>query len=256
LAEHGIDGDYVREDVPPEAFAEFIGNLAAHGYVGANITVPHKEAAFRALARAEPIAQALKAANTVWFEKGRLVGTNTDAYGFIANFDEYAPGWDRAEGLAVVVGAGGAARAVVYGLHERGIARIVVINRTKARADSLAREMETDVTAAGFDELPRWLPDTALLVNTTTLGMAGQPALDIDVALLPAGATVYDIVYAPLETPLLVSARQRGLRTIDGLGMLLHQAVPGFERWFGVLPRVSAGLRAAVLADLAAESRK
>lgn len=250
LAEHKIDGDYAREDVPPEKIEAFFANFPASGYVGGNITLPHKEAAFRALARAEPVAATLKAVNAIWVENGRLVGTNTDVHGFLANFDEASPGWETEAEQAVVLGAGGGARAVIYGLLQRGVGRVVVINRTVARAAAIAAELGSRVTVATFDQLPEWLQDADILVNTTKLGMSGQPPLEIDLSPIQDGAVVYDIVYVPLETPLLAAARARDLRGIDGLGMLLHQAVPAFERWFGVKPKVSQGLRDALLADL------
>jgi shikimate dehydrogenase len=251
LKEHGIDGDYTREDVPPAEIGEFLRNLAARGYVGANITVPHKAAAYLALAEAEQIATVLKVANTVWLENGRLHGTNTDVYGFLANLDEASHGWDLHAEQAIVLGAGGAARAVVYGLLERGFPRVVVVNRTVARAEAFVAEFGDRVTAQSFDGLTGWLPDADLLVNASTLGMSGQPPLEIDLAPLQASATVCDIVYAPLETRLLASARARGLRAVDGLGMLLHQAAPAFERFFGVRPKVTESLRQAVLAVIA-----
>ena len=251
LKQYGIDGDYSREDVAPDKIGEFLTGLGAHGYVGANITVPHKAAAYLALDHAEPVATALKVANTLWLENNELHGTNTDVHGFLANLDEALPGWDLQAEQAVVLGAGGGARAVVYGLLQRGLPRVVVINRTLARAKAFMVEFGDRVTAATFDELAGWLQDADLLVNTTSLGMAGQPPLEIDLAPMQDSAAVYDIVYVPLETRLLAAARARGLRTVDGLGMLLHQAVPAFERFFGVKPEVSQGLRDAVLADLA-----
>jgi shikimate dehydrogenase len=251
LKEHGIDGDYAREDVAPAGLAEFLRNLAARGYVGANITVPHKAAAYLALDDADEVATALKVANTVWLENGRLTGTNTDVYGFLASLDEASPGWDLQADQAIVLGAGGAARAVVYGLLERGFPRIVVVNRTLARAEALVAEFGDRVTAQAFDGLTGWLPDADLLVNASTLGMTGQPPLEMDLAPIQKSAVVCDIVYAPLETRLLADARARGLRAVDGLGMLLHQAAPAFERFFGVRPKVTENLRKAVLAEIA-----
>lgn len=250
IREHGIDGDYTREDVAPGEIREFLGNLAARGYVGANITVPHKAAAYLALDQAEEIAVALKVTNTVWLEGGKLRGTNTDVYGFLANLDEASPGWDLQAEQAIVLGAGGAARAVVYGLLARGFPRIVVVNRTLARAEALVAEFGDRVTAQTFDGLTGWLPDADLLVNASTLGMTGQQPLEVDLAPIQESAVVCDIVYAPLETRLLSAARERGLRTVDGLGMLLHQAAPAFERFFGVKPEVTRELRDAVLADI------
>jgi shikimate dehydrogenase len=251
LKQYGIDGDYTREDIAPEAIGEFLAHLGAHDYVGANITVPHKAAAFRALHHAEPVATALKVANTVWLENGRLHGTNTDVHGFLANLDGALPGWNIEAEQAVILGAGGAARAVVYALLDRGFPRVIVANRTLARAEALIAEFGNRVTAETMDSLTGWLPDADLLVNTTSLGMSGQPPLELDLAPMQQGAAVYDIVYVPLETPLLAAARARGLRTVDGLGMLLHQAVPAFEKFFGVRPEVTQALRAEVLADLA-----
>lgn len=256
LAQHNIEGDYAREDVPPERLGGFLGSLAQYGYVGGNVTVPHKETAFRLLARAEPVAEALEAVNTVWLEDGELVGTNTDVYGFLANLDEAVPGWDTQPEQAVVIGAGGGARAVVHGLLQRGLKRVVLVNRTAARAERLADRFGSRVTCTAFSRLPAWLQDADLLVNTTTLGMAGQPSLDIDLSPMQASGIVCDIVYVPLETPLLAAARARGLRAVGGLGMLLHQAAPGFERWFGVRPSVTPELRAALLADLGAKAAR
>lgn len=245
----GIAGGYSIEAVPPEEFAGFIAELRRRGFVGANVTIPHKEHAL-SLSEPDERARAVGAANTLWFEGDRLRSTNTDVEGFLANLDAAAPGWDRAED-ALVLGAGGAARAVVFGLKERGIARIHVANRTIARAEALARQFGATVVPADWDAVPGLLPRSALVVNTTSLGMHGQPPLALDAALLAPGAVVNDLVYVPLETPLLAAARARDLRTADGLGMLLHQAVRGFELWFGRRPQVTAELRALVEADLA-----
>lgn len=245
----GISGGYSIEAVPPEEFAGFIAELPRRGFVGANVTIPHKEHAL-SLSEPDERARAVGAANTLWFEGDRLRSTNTDVEGFLANLDAAAPGWDRAED-ALVLGAGGAARAVVFGLKERGIARIHVANRTIARAEALARQFGATVVPADWGAVPGLLPRSALVVNTTSLGMHGQPPLALDAALLAPGTVVNDLVYVPLETPLLAAARARGLRTADGLGMLLHQAVRGFELWFGRRPQVTAELRALVEADLA-----
>jgi shikimate dehydrogenase len=255
LAEHGIEGDYLREDVPREKIDAFLAAFADSGYVGGNVTVPHKEAAFRALARAEPVARALAAANTIWLEGRSLAGTNTDVHGFLANLDESLPAWRTSTHAAVILGAGGAARAIAYGLIQRSLARIAVFNRTRPRAEELAAAIGGGVRAVSHSELSARLAEADLLVNATSLGMSGQPPLEIDLALLKAGAAVYDIVYVPLETPLLAAARARGHPTIDGLGMLLHQAVPGFERWFGIRPKVTPALRTLVLRDLEAGER-
>jgi len=255
LARAGIDGRYERVAVPPEAFGVFLQGLAAEGFVGGNVTVPHKEAAFRGVEVEDSVARALEAVNTIWLEGGVLKGANTDVAGFLANLDQSAPGWDRRAGRepldrAVVLGAGGAARAVLYGLLERRIGEIILANRTLARAEALASHFGPKVRVVSWEDAGAALEGAGLLVNTTSLGMKGQPPLDLDLAALPSSSLVTDIVYVPLETPLLAAARGRGLRTVDGLGMLLHQAVPGFERWFGVRPVVDAELRALVVADI------
>jgi shikimate dehydrogenase len=245
----GLDAEYRREAVPPEQFADFVTHLAERGYVGANVTVPHKEAALR-LADADDRARAVGAANTLWFERGVLKATNTDVEGFIGNLDASAPGWDDGLRTAMVLGAGGAARAVVFGLIERGVVRIHVANRSIERAMALRDQFGDPVDPRPFDAAEELLGDAGLLVNTTTLGMSGQPPISLHLDRLPADATVADIVYSPLETALLADAKRRGLRAVDGLGMLLHQAVGGFERWFGVRPQVTGDLRALVEADL------
>jgi shikimate dehydrogenase len=255
LAELKIEGDYVRQDVPPEQIAAFLKNFGGSGFVGANVTVPHKEAAFRALKRPDPVAAHLKAANTLWLENGELNGMNTDVYGFLAHLDESVPDWNRGARSAVVLGAGGAARAIVYALIQRGLEKIYVVNRTLERAEAIAQEFGKGVSAAAWNTLPAKLREASLVVNATSLGMSGQPQLDVDLKRMRADSIVYDIVYVPLETPLLASARARGLRAVDGLGMLLHQAVPGFEKWFGVRPKVSHALRAVLLQDLGAKGR-
>lgn len=246
---HGLNGQYRREAVAPENFAAFIATLRERGYVGANVTIPHKEAAL-ALSAPDDQARAIGAANTLWFDGALLRSTNTDVEGFLANLDDAVSGWSSATD-ALVLGAGGAARAVIFGLIARGIRRIHVVNRTRGRAEALRRQFGEAVVPAGWDECATLLPRARLLVNTTSLGMHGQPPLDIDVALLPSDAVVNDLVYVPLATPLLLAARKRGLRTADGLGMLLFQAVRGFSLWFGVKPAVTADLRALVEGDLA-----
>jgi shikimate dehydrogenase len=252
LAEHGIAGDYGREDVAPAQIAKFLTRLADSGYVGANVTVPHKEAAFAA-AEADAVAYELGAVNTLWLDGRQLLGTNTDVHGFLANLDEQLPGWERRTGSAVVLGAGGAGRAVLYGLLERGAERIALVNRTPARAEALAAHFGARVRAIGFSELGAALAGADLLVNATALGMQGAPPLDVDIAPLKPGAVVYDIVYTPLETALLKTARSRRHPAVDGLGMLLHQAAPAFERFFGVRPQVTPALRRHVLAEMGAK---
>jgi shikimate dehydrogenase len=245
----GLAAEYRREAIPPDRFVQFASRLAEHGYVGANVTVPHKQAALN-VSTPDERARAVGAANTLWLDGGRLRSTNTDVDGFLASLDASVPGWDRGLETATVVGAGGAARAIVFGLAERGVGRIHVINRSFERALELQKAFGRRVHPLRFDEASGVLAGSGLLVNATTLGMAGQPALDLNLGRLPAGTVVADIVYSPLETPLLAAARARGLRTVDGLGMLLHQAVGGFARWFGVRPDVTPDLRAVVEADL------
>jgi shikimate dehydrogenase len=243
-----IAGGYSIEAVPPEEFADFVWRLSARGFVGANITIPHKERAL-ALSVPDARARAVGAANTLWYEDGELRSTNTDVEGFISNLDACAAGWDKAE-EALVLGAGGAARAVLFGLIERGVKRVVVANRTAERAHAMAEQFGASVHPIAWGDIGDALPRAKLLVHTTSLGMHGQPALDIDVGRLPPDTVVADLVYVPLETPLLAAAKARGLRTADGLGMLLHQAVRGFELWFGERPQVTSELRALVEADL------
>jgi len=259
LATHGLLGTYEAVAVPPDEIESFLRSLTesdgaeSNGseltWVGGNVTVPHKEVAFRIASERDAVAEATGAVNTLWIDGGKLCGANTDAPGFLANLDDRAGGWDRDPGTAVVLGAGGAASAVAWGLKSRGF-DVRLVNRTVARAEALAARLGRGVSAYGWDEVPRLLADAGLLVNTTSLGMSGKGDLAIDLAPLGEDALVTDIVYVPLETPLLAAARARGLRTVDGLGMLLHQAVPGFERWFGVRPTVTPELRRLILADL------
>jgi shikimate dehydrogenase len=245
----GIEGGYNIEAVPPEGFAEFVLHLSAHGFAGANVTLPHKERAL-ALTLPDARAKAVGAANTLWYEAGELRSTNTDIEGFINNLDASAKGWDDIDD-ALVLGAGGSSRAVLFGLLERGIKRVHLANRTPDRARALADQFGDAVRPVAWETVADLLPRAGLLVNTTSLGMRGQPALALDIGLLPPHAIVADLVYVPLETALLKAARGRGLKTADGLGMLLHQAVRGFELWFGRKPEVTAELRALAEADLA-----
>ncbi len=248
LKAYCIPGEYRREAVPPGEFRAFVQSLPARGYVGANVTVPHKEAAL-AWSQPDDRAKAVGAANTLWLD-GVLRSTNTDVEGFLDNLDTGAPGWDRNLAKAVVLGAGGAAGAVIYALLERGIDRIVVANRTARRGAAMRERFGERIHPARWDERDAVLDDAALLVNATTLGMAGQPDLAIDVGRLPSHAVVADLVYVPLVTPLMRAARDRELRIADGLGMLMHQAVRGFTLWFGKKPAVTAELRALLEADL------
>jgi shikimate dehydrogenase len=253
LKHYGIDGAYEKEAVKPEDISVFLRNLSEHGYVGANVTLPHKEAALKAVDQADNAAKAIGAVNTLWLDKqGLLHGSNTDAYGFMTNLQALAPAWRASCDVAMVLGAGGAARAVLHGLIAAGVRWILLTNRTVAKAETLAREFGSPVEVLSWDAKDSALPACGLLVNTTSLGMTGQPPLDIMVPALPTTAVVADIIYVPLETPLLAAARERGLTAVDGLGMLLHQAAPGFEHWFGIRPEVTADLRAQVVATLEA----
>ncbi len=249
LALHGLEGSYVKAPVPPEEIAATLAHLDQHGYIGGNVTIPHKEAAFAACAHVDPIAAELGVLNTIWLQEGELHGANTDVPGFLMNLDQMAPGWDANPAEAVMLGAGGAARAVLHGLISRGFA-VHITNRTLERAQALADFYPGRATAHRLSETETLLPTARVLVNTTSLGMEGQPPLDLDLAPVPSDALVTDIVYVPLETPILKLARARELKTVDGLGMLLHQAVPGFETWFGVRPTVTDDLRALIVADL------
>ena len=255
LAEHGLDGDYVRHAVEPAAAPAFLADFAGDGFIGGNVTIPHKQTAFDVCQRPDAAARRLGAVNTLWLEDGTVCGANTDGEGFLANLDSRAPQWDapsrRTRGV-LVLGAGGAARAIVDALVQRGFKDVAVANRTLSRAEGLrvfgaaVRALPLDADALG--EAARRV---SLVVNTTSLGMDGQGGdLPLDIAALADDAVATDIVYTPLMTPFLNAARDRGLVTVDGLGMLLHQAVPGFERWFGVRPTVTAALRSAVLRDM------
>jgi shikimate dehydrogenase len=246
LAQHGVDGAYVPLAVEPAQFAAAVRGLLACGFRGANVTIPHKEAAFALCDDLADSARRAGAVNTLRFEDGRILGSNTDGYGFLESLAEQAPGFDPRSGPAVLLGAGGAARAIAAALLDAGCPRVTLVNRTRPRAEALAAALGGPVLVA---EAPP-LAGAALLVNTTSLGMAGQPPLGIDLSPLPPAAVVADIVYVPLETPLLAAARARGLVAGDGLGMLLHQARPGFAAWFGVAPQVDAGLRAHVAAGI------
>lgn len=255
LAEHGIAGSYEALDVAPEAFESFVEDLREGRFAGGNVTIPHKEAAFRLADTLSATARRIGAVNTlVVSETGAIAGDNTDAAGFIANVRARlgaAPD-ARLSGRAVLLGAGGTARAVAVALLDAGAAEVVLANRTRQRGEALAEIDPARIRAIGWDGIGAAMSEAAFLVNTTPLGMTGQAPLDLDLAPLPAEALVADVVYAPLETDLLRRARERGLRNADGLGMLLHQAVPGFEAWFGVRPAVTDALRRKVVATLAA----
>jgi shikimate dehydrogenase len=248
LKRYGIAGDYRAEAVPPEEIDAFLASFRARGYRGGNVTLPHKEAAFRACASLTPVAERLEAANTLWLEGATLCGDNTDAYGFAANLDASVKDW-RGEN-ALVLGAGGASRAVLHALIEAGFGRIDLLNRTPSRAEALAAHFGPTVRAGGLDAIAERLPRADLVVNATSAGLHDDAALAVDWRLARREAIATDLVYVPLVTPFLAAAAEHRLRIVDGLGMLLHQAVPGFERWFGVRPEVDAALRDLVVADL------
>ncbi len=251
LRRYGIDGAYVPLPVRPEAFPRALRALADLGFAGCNVTVPHKEAALAACDAVSDTARAIGAVNTVVIRDGRLLGDNSDAFGFIENLRQGAPDWRPLAGPAVVLGAGGAARAVLHALLQAGVPELRLVNRTRARAEELAAALDRDgrLKVGDWDEREALLEGAALLVNTTALGMSGQPPLELSLARLPPEAQVTDIVYSPLETPLLAKALARGNPVVDGLGMLLHQARLGFRQWFGTEPEVDAALRRAVLED-------
>jgi shikimate dehydrogenase len=247
----GIEGAYELKDLQPQEFIPFVTNLAKNGYIGGNVTLPHKEAAYKTVAARDAAAEAVGAVNTLWLENGRLMGGNSDVHGFIANLDNRASGWNVPACQAVILGAGGAARSAVYAFGQRGV-QVHVVNRTVARAQELAEKF--GVKAHGWEDVPKLLPRADVLVNCTSLGMQGKDALRIDLAPLKKNAVVYDIIYVPLETALLAQARQRGHRTVDGLGMLLQQAGFGFRKWFGGDPKVTPELRQLVEADIIAKT--
>jgi shikimate dehydrogenase len=255
LAEHGIDGTYVPLAVPPERLEQALRALPALGFRGCNLTIPHKPMALAVMDRIDPAARRIGAMNTVVVaEDGSLEGSNTDVYGFRENLREQAGDWDPTVGSAVVLGAGGSARSVVAALTEAGVSEIRLVNRTVARAESLARDLAqpgTRITTHSWRARAEVLRDGGILVNTTSLGMDKEPPLELDLRTLPVSAVVVDIVYVPLETPLLAAARRRGHRVVDGLGMLLHQGRPGFAAWFGATPQVTPELRATMQATFA-----
>ncbi len=252
LKELGLPGSYEKFAVRPGEFRQFASRIGEDELAGANVTAPHKEAAFSACDRRTPVAEALGAVNTLWRQDERLWGDNTDVAGFLANMDEAAPGWAEEAKRAVVIGAGGAARGIVFALISRGFERIAIVNRTQARADALAAHFGGATIALSLDNLATELPKADLLVNASSLGMIGQPPLAVDLSGLPERAVVADAVYVPLRTPLIEAARARRLRAAEGLGMLLHQAAPAFARWFGREPQVTPALRALVEAEIIA----
>ncbi|SDD64297.1 shikimate dehydrogenase [Ruegeria marina] len=248
LKTYGINGHYIPMDVAPQDLAQVIRTLPKAGFVGVNVTIPHKEAVMSCVDQISDRATLIGAVNTLTFrEDGRILGDNTDGYGFLENLRSGAPDWDPKAGPAVVFGAGGAARAVISALAEAGVPEIIVTNRTRPRAEKLRDDFGQRVTVADWVQAGNVVEDARLVVNTTSLGMVGKPELRVPLDGLRPDAVVTDLVYTPLKTRLLATAEEMGCTTVDGLGMLLHQAVPGFERWFGERPTVDAATRAAAL---------
>ncbi|QUS55834.1 shikimate dehydrogenase [Pseudovibrio brasiliensis] len=251
LKQHGIEGSYIAQDVPPETAEVFYGSLAEHGFVGCNVTIPNKEHAYNSAEKLDDAAKMIGAVNTLWLdEAGVLNGSNTDGLGFLGNLDQMLPSWDNNGNKAIVLGAGGASRAIIWALLSRGYTEVYIANRTLEKAQKLADHFGPNTIAITWDTLGEKLGEADLLVNTTSLGMTGQPELNIDLDNLSKSAVVTDIVYSPLQTKLLRDSAERGNPTVDGLGMLLHQAVPGFEKWFGVRPEVTDELREIILKEM------
>ncbi|QGM96637.1 shikimate dehydrogenase [Methylocystis parvus] len=251
FAQYGIEGTYVPLPVEPGRLEAALRALPALGFSGCNLTIPHKEKALNFLDFVDPAAGRIGAVNCVVVSKdGALTGRNYDGYGFVASLHEGAPRWRAAEGACVIIGAGGGARAIVSGLIEAGAQEIRLFNRTRDRADRLAADFGAPVSAYPWEERHEGLAGAGLLVNTTSQGMIGQEPLDLSLAALPSSAVVADIVYAPLETPLLTAARRMGATSVDGLGMLLHQARPAFRDWTGTMPEATPALRALIAATL------
>lgn len=250
IAAHGIEGSYEAIDVAPEDLPGFIDRLRQGEFAGGNVTIPHKEQVFGLCDSVDPLAQTIAAVNTLVARDGCVHGFNTDYMGFLGNLDQAAQGWDKGLERAIVLGAGGAARAILVALRERGTPEIVLLNRTPDKAEALARQIGGPIVPGPLTDFARHAGRAGLVVNTSSVGMHDTRFEDLDLRLLPGTALVTDIVYVPLVTPLLADASALGLRTVDGLGMLLHQAVPGFEAWFGVRPEVTPDLRARIEATL------
>lgn len=253
LKQYKIEGEYLLLPVPPAELARALRGLAAQGFAGCSVTLPHKEAALALVDRVDAAARRIGAVNAITVAAdGTLDGRNTDVFGFHANLAAAVPGWDASAGPAVVLGAGGAARAVVAALLDHGAPEIRLLNRHRARAEALAAALGGPIETIAWEKRADALAGAALLVNATSLGMVGQPPLDLALDALPATAVVNDIVYVPLATPLLQAARRRGNPAVDGLGMLLQLARPSFATWFGIMPEVTPALRAAVVSTLGA----
>ena len=251
LKELGIDGTYSALAVAPDGLENFLRSLPEQGFAGVNLTLPHKEAAAIIVDTMDSVASRIGAVNTIVVgADGSLAGSNTDGYGFIENLKSCAPEWTADNKSAVILGAGGAARAIIAALLDAGLKELRLVNRTLSRAESLKDDIGGAIIVVPWADRTKVLEGAGLLVNTTTLGMTDEEPLEIDLSPLPAKAVVTDIVYAPLTTPLLKDAAGRGNLTVDGLGMLLHQARPGFDQWFGAEPVVTDALRAHVLEGL------
>lgn len=253
LKQYGIAGSYEKIAVPPDDLQRFFKTLGENGFVGCNVTIPHKEAVFRLADERDPSAIAIGAANTVWLDGKKICVANTDVYGFMTHLTTTAPYWSKKSGPVCVIGAGGAARGIVYGLLLAGVNGVRIFNRTAGRADALCLALDPKgarIKAFDWDQLELGLKGAAVIVNTTSLGMNGNDWPPLDFTTFDPATVVVDIVYVPLDTEFLKRARQAGLVTVDGLGMLLHQAVPGFEKWFGVRPVVTPALRDLVVADI------
>ncbi|NGP16724.1 shikimate dehydrogenase [Devosia aurantiaca] len=250
LAEHNIDGSYEAIDVAPGELPSFFERLRSGEFRGGNVTIPHKEAVFALCDSVDDLARTIGAVNTLIVRDGKVHGTNTDYLGFLGNLDAEAPGWSDGPRDAMIIGAGGAARAVLVALRRRDGGKVHVLNRTLANAQALVDDIDGPFEAHGFEDFARLAPQIGLVVNTSSIGMHGSRFDWLDMALLPQTTLVTDIVYTPLVTPLLAEAQAHGLKTVDGLGMLLHQAVPGFAAWFGVTPEVTSALRQKIEATL------
>lgn len=247
----GLAGSYRAHEVAPEQFGAFIAGIknGSSGFIGGNVTIPHKELAFQLADKPDALSEELGASNTLWMEEGKLHATNTDGRGFTANLDERRPGWDQTD-TAVIFGAGGASRAVIQAIRDRGLKNIHVVNRTASRAQELADRFGAAVHGHPTGALGEVMTGAGLFINTTSLGMDGEAAPQMDFSPLASGAVVTDIVYVPLRTPMLNQAEEQGFATVDGLGMLLHQAAPGFAKWFGKTPVVDETLRSLIIADM------
>ncbi|MCL4151503.1 UNVERIFIED_CONTAM: hypothetical protein GTU68_059533 [Idotea baltica] len=245
IKKYGVYGDYVAFHVASNELPDFIDRLRPNNIEGVNLTVPHKEISLSLVDKLDETAKKIGAVNTIYFDKdGKMVGSNTDGYGFLKHLEASVVNWKSQKSKCVIIGAGGAARAVIVSLLDDGVHELIITNRTLSRAEGLARELaDKRVNVIPWESREQALINADLLVNVTTLGMTGQPELELSLHNLPTAAVVYDIVYSPLETPLLEDARRRGNKTVDGLGMLLHQAVPGFQAWFGITPEVDQELR-------------